>query len=133
MKMNNMSQKIEGMTRILVEDNNGVLDFGFYKDGMIQIGDNWHRLDEFNGWCTINQLKGALNHIERIPNKSTINSDTYLVLLKDILTPYRALHVGDSAEASYWAKVFNKDVDTFVNDFNHRLFDNWFRIKEEWE
>lgn len=133
MKMNKMSQQIEGMTRILIEHNNGAIDFGFYKDGMIKVSEKWYQLSEFKGWCSIKQLKGALDHIEMIPNYNRITPETRLVVKKDVRLPYNVFKVGEHMEAIMWASKLGIKLSKLIDDFNNRDLDEWFRIKEDWE
>lgn len=60
--MNPMTDKPKNMTRVLLIDEQGILQFAFYKDGMFkpESGDVWLIPDFFTGWISIQELKAKL-------------------------------------------------------------------------
>ena len=49
--------KKHNMIRILLVNKHGYFEFGYYKDGMIQIDGDWYNPDVFAGWMSISDLK----------------------------------------------------------------------------
>ena len=49
----------KNMTRVLIEDENGILEFAFYKDGMFKCesGEAYLKPEQVRRWMQINQLK----------------------------------------------------------------------------
>ena len=51
--------KKHNMTRILLVNKHGYFEFGYYKDGMIQIEGEWYQPELFTGWMSIQDLKNV--------------------------------------------------------------------------
>jgi hypothetical protein len=48
------------MERILLKNKNGYFCFGYYKDGMIEVDGEWSHPSTWKEWCSIAELKYAL-------------------------------------------------------------------------
>lgn len=62
--MNPMTKEPFNMTRVIVEDHDGIFSFAYYKDGLFEIDGlaptpSYYRPDEFAGWLSISELKQA--------------------------------------------------------------------------
>ena len=120
----------DNMTRVLVELQDGIIDFAFYKDGMYEIGKTYYTPDKIKNWVSISEVKKCFFKPETM---KTLEDDKFTTIKVGSVKETRCVTViqhPDDPEMIQLLYLTIEDIDLIIDHVDSVGRENIARRKD---